>query len=145
MVAALSELGAKRIAVVAPHPADVAEHLRAYLQQSGFEISGFSALGLDLAAINDSTPEDIYRLTRKIDFAGSDAIFIAATNFRAIDVIEALEADTGLPVVTSNQAAFWMAQKKLGIAIERPGFGRLLRGGGRSREARPRHSTESHR
>jgi maleate isomerase len=129
MVAALSELGAKRIAVMAPHPADVAEHLRAYLQQSGFEITSFTALGLDLAAINDSTPEEIYRLTRKADFSGSDAIFIAATNFRAIDVIEALEADTGLPVVTSNQAALWMALRKLGVTVTRPGFGRLLRDG----------------
>ena len=126
MVAALSALRAKRIGVVAPHPADVAEHLRTYLQKSGFEIKSFTALGLDLASINDSTPEEIYRHTRRVDFSGCDAIFIAATNFRAIDIIEVLETDTGRPVVTSNQAALWMALRKLGVSPTRSDFGRLL-------------------
>ena len=58
------------------------------------------------------------------------AIFIAATNFRAIDVIDPLEIDTGLQVVTSNQAAMWMALRTLGVPAELPGFGRLFRGGG---------------
>jgi maleate isomerase len=126
MTAALSAVGVRRIGVVAPHPADVAEHLRTYLQKSGFDIASFTALGLDLAAINDAAPAEIYRRTRRADFSGCEAIFIAATNFRAIDIIDALEADTGLPVVTSNQAAMWMALRQLGVVAAPTGFGRLL-------------------
>jgi maleate isomerase len=84
------------------------------------------ALGLSLADINNSTPEQIHSLIRGMNIAGADSIFVAATNFRAIDVIAAVEAETGLPVITSNQAAIWKGLDLLGIRGGRPGFGRLL-------------------
>jgi maleate isomerase len=127
--AALATLGAGRISVLAPHPGEIAEYLRSYLQESGFDIASFAALGLELAAINDSWPAEIYRAVRKLDHSGAEAIFVAATNFRALDAIEAIEADTGLPVVTSNQAAMWMALGMLGVSSQRAGFGRLFREG----------------
>jgi maleate isomerase len=126
MAAALKAVGATRVAVLAPHPPEIAEKLGTYLEASGFGVTGLSALGLELAAINDSPPGKIYQAVRRLDLAGADAIFIAATNFRALDVIEAVEADTGLPVVTSNQAALWQALGILGVERRRPGFGRLL-------------------
>ena len=127
MVAALRALGARRVSVLSPHPPEVAQHLRGYLEASGFEIPSFAALGLELAAINDATPEDIMRAVRQLDLT-ADAVFIAATNFRAIDVIETIEAETGRPVVTSNSAAIWMALRLLGVPAGAPGFGRLLSG-----------------
>lgn len=126
MVAALSALGAKRVSVLSPHPPEIAEYLRTYLEECGFVVADFTALGLELVAINNSRPEQIYQAARKLDPSHADAIFIAATNFRAIDVIDAIEADTGRPVVTSNQAAMWMALGVLGVSREKAGFGRLL-------------------
>jgi maleate isomerase len=130
MAAALQALAIRRVAVLSPHPPCVAEHLSAYLRNSGLVVSEAVALDMELSAINDAAPEEIYRAARPLARGDADGIFIAATNFRAIDVIEPLEADTGLPVVTSNQAAMWMALRLLGVPAERPGFGRLLAGGG---------------
>ena len=126
MVAGLSALGARRVAVLAPHPPEIAQSLKTYLQESGFETSTLSALGLELGQINDLPPGTIYRAVAALDLKGADAIFIAATNFRALDVIEDIERDFGLPVVTSNQVALWMALKTLRVSAARPGFGRLL-------------------
>ena len=103
MVDGLKAIGAKRVAVLSPHPPEIAEKLKGYLEESGFEIPSLLALGLDIPAINNTSPGDIYRHVRSMDLSNVDAIFIAATNFRAIDVIEAIEADIGLPVVSSNQ------------------------------------------
>ncbi len=36
--------------------------------------------------------------------AGADAIFISCTGLRAVDAVAPLEAETSMPVVTSNQA-----------------------------------------
>ena len=56
----------------------------------------------------------------------NEAVFISCTNFRAIEMIERLELETGKPVVTSNQAAVWHALRRLGIKDKIPGYGRLL-------------------
>lgn len=127
MVDALRAVSAKRVCVLSPHPSEIAQLLTRYLDQSGFVVTSMEALGLPLADINDSTPEQIHAVIRKMNITGADSLFVAATNFRAIDVIDALERETGLPVVTSNQAAIWKALGLLGIRGGRPGFGRLLR------------------
>jgi maleate isomerase len=123
---ALAFLGVKRVSVLSPHPPDIAKYLEDYLDAAGFLIADFSALGLELVDINNSSPEQIYRAARKLKLANADGIFIAATNFRALDVIDAIEADTRLPVVTSNQAAMWMAMRELGVTGNHQRFGRLL-------------------
>ena len=132
MVAALSAVGAKTISVISPHVPEIAQHLTDYLKESGFTVRELIALGLgggiELGAINDTSPEQIYRIARKIDMTGVDALFIAATNFRAIDVVEAIEADIGRPVVTSNQAGMWVALGLLGVACMPSGFGSLFKG-----------------
>ena len=70
-------------------------------------------------------PEATYRMAREIDRPDADGIFISCTNFRTIEIIEQLEADTGKPVVTSNQASMWIALKALGVAGPK-GYGRLF-------------------
>jgi len=125
MVDGLKAVGAKRVAVLSPHPPEIAEKLKEYLEESGFEIPCLVGLGLDIPQINNTSPGDIYRHVRSMDLSNADAIFIAATNFRAIDVIEAIEADIGLPVVSSNQVVMWTALRKLGIADKPEGYGRL--------------------
>lgn len=127
MTAALAAVGTKRVCVLAPHPPKIAQYLQSYLEDAGFTITKFQALGLELADINDTTPEQIYRISRRLDLGQADALFIAATNFAALQVIEQLEADLGRPVITSNQAAMWMALKTLGVRERQSGFGRLLR------------------
>jgi maleate cis-trans isomerase len=42
-------------------------------------------------------------------------------------MIEALEADLGIPVVTSNQASLWAALRAAGIQARLEGYGRLMR------------------
>jgi len=128
MVAAFKELGMKRVSVLSPHPPEIAAYLRTYLDAAGFDIVDFKALGLELVDINNSSPAQVYRWAKMLKTDGADGIFIAATNFRALDIIDILEADTGLPVVTSNQNAMWMALNMPGIRGGVKGFGRLLRG-----------------
>lgn len=126
MVEALRAVRARRVSVLSPHPPEIAQLLTRYLEQSGFVVTSMQALGLPIADINDSTPEQIHAEIRKMDIAGADSIFVAATNFRAIDVVDKVESETGLPVVTSNQAAIWKGLALLGFHGGRPGFGRLL-------------------
>ena len=74
-------------------------------------------------------PEATYRFARNVvrEAPDADALLISCGNLRSFEIIENLETDTGLPVVTSNQAGLWQALRLTGIQSPLPGLGRLLR------------------
>jgi maleate isomerase len=45
-----------------------------------------------------------------------------------VEIIEALEKNTGKPVITSNQATLAMALRTMGVKEKVRGFGTLLEG-----------------
>jgi maleate isomerase len=58
--------------------------------------------------------------------SGADALVLSCTNIRALEIVEALELASGVPVLTSNQAAFWSALVAVGVEDSVPGCGALL-------------------
>jgi maleate isomerase len=74
-------------------------------------------------------PEETYRLAKDVarSAPGADGIFVSCGNLRSFEAIEPLETDTGLPVVTSNQAGLWQALRLVGVNEHLPNLGRLLR------------------
>jgi len=68
-----------------------------------------------------------YELAVRVAKSKPDCVFISCTNFAAASMIEALEADLGIPVVTSNQASLWAALRAAGLNVRIEGYGRLMR------------------
>jgi maleate isomerase len=105
------------------------EKLADVLRQSGFEIAGIEGLGIrrsiDMGALE---PDSAYRLAREVVVRADkpDGILISCGNFRTFEIIEPLEAECGLPVVTSNQAGLWRALRLAGIEDRIGNLGRLL-------------------
>ncbi|WP_172652732.1 maleate cis-trans isomerase family protein [Rhodococcus opacus] len=128
MVRALQSLGAGRVAVVTPYVEVTNKRLTTFLTESGIEVSGLNGLGvLDMYAHAAITPETLYRSVMELDLDSADAVFIACTQMRTIDIIDQLERDAGIPVVTAVQASFWAALNILGdIALPIEDRGRLL-------------------
>lgn len=58
--------------------------------------------------------------------SGAQACFISCTAIRSAPLIAPLEAELGLPIVTSNQVMVWHALRRCGITDAVPGFGRLM-------------------
>ena len=67
------------------------------------------------------------RLDPKVLRPETEALFISCSNLRTLDIIDALERESGKPVVTSNQAAMWGTLRKIGDKRAVPGAGRLFR------------------
>ncbi len=80
----------------------------------------------DNLALNDVTLEQVYDYTKSVVNPGVDTLFISCTGLRTIGVIEDLESELGIPVVTSNQATFWDALRIARVNAARPGFGSLF-------------------
>jgi len=130
VVDALRALGIKRPAIATSYLPDIDACLVDVLEQSGFRVAGIRGMGLKRSIdMGKVMPDEIYRFARAVvtDTVGADGILISCGNLRTFEAIEPLEADTGLPVVTSNQAGLWQALRLAGVQERLPNLGKLLR------------------
>lgn len=121
---ALNALEATRIAVVTPYTADLDERERSYLEASGYEIVAIDGRGITANTdIGRLPPEAAYRQVRGVvddlraddEMPEIDAVFVSCTNYQAMSVLETLEADLGVPVISSNSATLWDVCRSLGV------------------------------
>lgn len=129
-LAAFAHLKAKRVSIFSPYPTEVNYPLYQQLTAQGFKVPTIGALRIahdtDITRVSfDSMLSGAKRIVAK---APTDVLFMSCTNLRALDHLEALEKELGIPVVTSNQAMFWHAMKLAGKKLSMLGFGHLLAG-----------------
>lgn len=126
MVQALQKLDIHRVALATPYLNAVNERETEFLRQNGFQVVACKGLGLSGRTIREQTPETVYELARSVDTPQAEGLFISCTDFRAMEVIEALEKDLGKPVTSSNQVTLWALMKILNYPGQVKGFGQLL-------------------
>jgi maleate isomerase/arylmalonate decarboxylase len=133
IVRALQDLGVRRVSVATPYHRALDEHERAFLTANGFEVLSIRGLGIgaggpqEYVRIAETPLAAVDRHARESFVPGSDALLITCTDFPTLPLLPALEADLGVPVVTSNQATFRAAVRAAGVRDRFERFGRLLR------------------
>jgi maleate isomerase len=130
VVEALRALGIKKPAIATSYIADIDGRLVDVLEKSGFAVSAIDGMGIKKSIdMGKVEPEKTYLLAKQVvrSAPGTDGILISCGNLRSFEAIEPLETDTGLPVVTSNQAGLWQALRLAGVNERLPNLGRLLR------------------
>ena len=124
---ALRALDAQRVAMVTPYIPELNDLEVKFLEGWGFDVVSQAGMGILTAFDIGVVPlAETYRFAREHVDAGADALFISCTNLRTMDVIQALEEDLGIPVVTSNQATYWQCLRALGHSAAIPGYGRVF-------------------
>jgi maleate isomerase len=124
---ALSAVGAESVTVVTPYIEDLNEREREFLEAGGFEVTSIGGHGIEPnTEIGALRPEAAYRQAADAIDPDADAVFISCTNYRTFGIIERLEADLGIPVVTSNQATLWDALRQPGVDASGIELGRLF-------------------
>lgn len=125
---ALKAFKLKKIALATPYISMIGERERIFFEKviPDFKVIKEKHLGfINGLEVGNLTPNTAYRTARELDSPEVEGFFISCTNFRTVDIIEQLEADTGKPVVTSNQATLWMALKVIGASGVK-GYGQLF-------------------
>lgn len=128
---AMHFLKMKKLAIVSPYVDEVNERNALWYRESGFDVLKIKGLGIqknsDIARLPYYAP---YQLAREtfLEAPAVDGIFIDCARWATIEVIEKLEQDLGVPVVSSNQAMIWCALRKANVRESIPGYGELLRG-----------------
>ena len=127
LLAAFSTLGVTRIAVATPYIDELNQQLCAFFEANQIAVDRMRALELqwegDISNTDDAT---VYALARKACSPQAEAVLIPCTDFASIDLIEPLERDLGIPVITANQASMWHALRIAGVVDSVAGFGHLM-------------------
>lgn len=125
--AALTTLGAKRISILTPYLVETSRPMADYFSQHGFDVCNLDCFGIaddrEMALVSNDT---IVEAACTAEASEADAIFISCTALPAIGAIAEIEARTGKPVVSSNQASAWACLNHAGITRPVTGFGRLF-------------------
>lgn len=142
MLNAANEFGYKTAAVAAcPYREQWLPDYRQFLEDGGVQVAG----------IENWVQQGIFRNQQEVDRAvhpqhskvtlgmtyqaglrpvrkcpDADCLFLLGGAIVALDIIEALEQDLGIPVIAAANAQFWEVLKRLGIGPPIRGYGSLL-------------------
>lgn len=127
--AALSALGARRIAMLTPYLDEVNVPLAQAFRAADFDVatmgSFFNSRDPEVVRIDsNSIRRACLRLSESTPV---DAVFVACTGLDAAKLVPELEAETGLAVTTSNHAMGWHALRLCGVESEFDDRGKLYR------------------
>lgn len=132
IVKALRHLGTARVSVATPYHDALNQHEADFLAAAGIETLAIEGLGIgangpsDYPRIAQTPINKVMDHARSVFRQGSDALLITCTDFPTLPIIQRLEDELSVPVVTSNQATLWDALRTVGIADTVPNAGVLL-------------------
>jgi len=128
VVEALEALGARQVAVGTPYIDELNILEKRFLEANGLEVIDIRGLGIkDNRVIGRLRPDQVYKLAKSLKISPADAVFLSCTNMPTLDIIDALEEDLGIPVVSSNTASLWAALRSMGVRPKLNRGGTLLR------------------
>lgn len=128
VTAALRTLGATRISLGTPFPADMNETSVGYLEDRGFKVMNNAGLGyLDNFEIAMLAPKAVVELAMQADHPDADAVILPGGNMPCAPMLDIAEEALGKPVLSTNQCGTWAMISVIGRAVPLRGFGTLLR------------------
>jgi maleate cis-trans isomerase len=120
--------GHRKVVIVTPYVEVTNERLKQFLKAHGVDVVKLGTFDmLDMFDHAKIQPEEIYQKVKEITTSSSEAVFVACTQLRALEVLDMLERDLGKPVYSAVQASAWQAYGAMGIDPKITDCGSLLR------------------
>ncbi|MEU0576791.1 decarboxylase [Streptomyces griseoincarnatus] len=126
-VHAIQEIEARRVAVGATYPDDVAQLFADFLRAGGAEVTGVRSSGIVTAAEVGTWGEpELFALARAADSPDAEALLLPDTALHTVAHIPALEKELGKPVLTANQVTVWECLRLADRRVNAPELGALF-------------------
>lgn len=127
-LAAFATLGAKRIALLTPYLDEINQTMRGHIQKHGVEVPVMGSFNEnDDRTVGRITPASIKAAALELGRSDQvDAVFVACTALRVVEIAAELEAELGKPVTSSNHALAWHCLRLSGVDDALPQFGQLF-------------------
>jgi maleate cis-trans isomerase len=126
-VEALRAIGARRVAVAATYPADVAQRFADFLAVDGVEVVSVASEDI-LTAVEVGTidRERAVRFVSAADHDDAEVVLVPDTALHTAAWLTDFEDAVGKPVLTANQVTFWEALRLAGQQARADRLGRLF-------------------
>ncbi|WP_283139244.1 maleate cis-trans isomerase family protein [Rhizohabitans arisaemae] len=130
LLAGLDVLGARTVAMVTPYLPELTGLVRAYIEGHGVTVHDALSLGVaDNLAVGCLDPAGLLDHYRRLDLTGCDALILSAcVQMPSLAVVQQVEDEIGLPVLTAATATVHTVLTALGLDPVVPGAGALLAG-----------------
>lgn len=127
VIEALGELRVKKLCIATPYIEEINELEKSFLEQNEIDVLKIKGLGIvQNREVGSKDPSVAYELAKEVYVPEAQGIFISCTNFRTAEVINRLEKELGVPVVSSNTATLWAMMKRAAAKGKLKGYGKLL-------------------
>ncbi len=125
---ALKLLGSRKVAVAHPYETHQNDRMAQSIREFGFEPCGTLACDYSLIDLGTVPKDMALKLARRLKAENpeADTIHFGSAHWATAHVIDQVERELGVSVMTSQQAIFWDAIRTAGIQDKIPGYGRLL-------------------
>lgn len=126
-LAALRAFDAKRVSILSPMHQRYSDSARSYYESLGFEVMGDHCMNVQLPEDIIKVPDQaILDMFEEMDRPDIDVLLHVGGALSVVPLIDQLEKKHGKPVISVNQASYWMALRTLGVEDSVKGFGQLL-------------------
>ncbi len=128
LIDGLKHVNARRVAVATAYIDDVTQRLQIFLEEHGFEVVSAKGLGYQQLPEGAATQPILHELGVAAHAAATkpDALVMSCGGLRTLDLIVPLEADIGVPVVTSTPHGLWHCARMAGLEARIDGFGMVM-------------------
>lgn len=124
---AFKALGLNRTVVMTPYPEETNLAEKKFLEDNGLEVTSITGIGFNrINGIANPTKEFLYRNAKKLKLEGAEVFFLSCMGLATMELVEILEEDLGMPVITSHQASLWSALRHCRVNDKLPGLGKLF-------------------
>ncbi len=128
LIRAVRALGVTKVGFASPYVGDINDRAVSFLADEGIATAMQADIGRALGNYEQGelTPAEVFGLAMRADGTAVEAIVLSCTDMRAVEAIERIEAATGKPVVTSNQAMIFALCQELKLPQPNSAPGRLF-------------------
>ena len=119
LIEAIKSLQATRVGFASPYLGEINDSAIDFMKAEGITTVASADIGreLDNYGQGELTPDEVFDLAMRVNQPEVEVIVLSCTDMRSVEVIDRLEAATGKPVVTSNQAMIYSLCSRLGYSL----------------------------
>jgi maleate isomerase len=129
LVDTLRLMEARRVAVIAPYLPALTQRVCDYIAAEGVVVADARSLSVaDNGAVGRLDPQNLLAVAGELARNVDVVVISACVQMPSLPVIEAAEAQLGLPVISSATATAFQSLRRLGLSTRIPGAGYLLSG-----------------
>ncbi|MBR9763165.1 MAG: Asp/Glu racemase [Rhodobacteraceae bacterium] len=123
LLAACKALRVRRLGILSPYSQPVSDKLASCLEGYGLQVPvcGSFAVPHEAMVVRIDAGSILFGAAALARKARVDALFLSCTNLRTLGLLERIEAQVGLPVLSSNQVLAWHMMQQAGVVPQGPG------------------------